>query len=64
MQGVTPTEKYYAASVPRTQAGHRMIMPMAGQYYEETLPAKYLKAKGEEARLAEAEEKRTDTKKK
>ncbi len=42
LQGTTPTEKYYAASPPRTQAGHLFIMPTPGHFYEKTLPAPYL----------------------
>ncbi|MBI5398524.1 hypothetical protein HZB03_03600 [Candidatus Woesearchaeota archaeon] len=49
LQGVTPTEKMYAYSVPRTQAGHQMIMPTPGHFYEEALPAEFLKAKGRQA---------------
>ena len=48
LQGVSPTEKYYAKSVPRTQAGHRMVMPQPGFFYEEALPASYLRKKGQE----------------
>lgn len=48
MQGVTPTEKLYASSVPRTCAGQRFIMPKPGYFFEETLPAPYLRKKGEE----------------
>ncbi|MBI4738077.1 hypothetical protein HY772_00665 [Candidatus Woesearchaeota archaeon] len=49
LQGVTPIEKMYAYSVPRTQAGHQMIMPLPGYFYEEALPAEFLKQKGRRA---------------
>lgn len=42
LQGTTPTEKYYAASPPRTQAGHLFTMPTPRHFYEKTLPAPYL----------------------
>ncbi len=49
LQGVSPTEKLYAGSVPRTQAGHRFIMPKEGHFYEEALPGAYLRKKGQDA---------------
>jgi len=52
LQGVSPTEKAYASSVPRTQAGLRFSMPRPGHYIETALPAAYLRNKGREA-LAE-----------
>lgn len=42
LQGVTPTEKYYASSVPRTQAGHWLIMPMRGDFAEMCIPVNHL----------------------
>ncbi|PIN73079.1 hypothetical protein COV20_06255 [Candidatus Woesearchaeota archaeon CG10_big_fil_rev_8_21_14_0_10_45_16] len=46
LQGVSPTEKSYASSVPRTACGHKMIMPQPGHFYEEALPAGYLRDLG------------------
>ncbi|MFH1064338.1 MAG: hypothetical protein V1729_04620 [Candidatus Woesearchaeota archaeon] len=46
MQGVSPTEKYYASSVPRTQAAHLITMPMPGDFSEKALPAGYLRRIG------------------
>jgi hypothetical protein len=48
LQGVTPTEKMYAFSVPRTQAAHLLIMPQSGHFYEEAIPAQFLREKGRE----------------
>lgn len=53
LQGVSPTEKLYAGSVPRTQAGHRFIMPKPGHFFEEALPGAYLRKKGQDALTAE-----------
>lgn len=46
LQGVTATEKYYAGGVPRTQAGHWFIMPMAGDFAEMAITADYLNKMG------------------
>ncbi|MFH1682156.1 MAG: hypothetical protein ABIA37_00005, partial [Candidatus Woesearchaeota archaeon] len=46
LQSVSPTEKYYASSLPRTQAAHCLIIPMAGDFSELALPASYLQKKG------------------
>ncbi|NQU78664.1 hypothetical protein HQ545_02755 [Candidatus Woesearchaeota archaeon] len=46
LQGVSPTEKKYAYSVPRTQAAQKIIMPMKGDFTEEALPASYLRRRG------------------
>lgn len=48
LQGVTPTEKYYAGGVPRTQAGHWFIMPMAGDFAEMAIPANVLSKFGQD----------------
>ena len=48
LQSVSPTEKYYASSFPRTQAAHCLIMPMKGDFSELALPASYLQKKGME----------------
>ncbi|MEK6969233.1 MAG: hypothetical protein AABW48_02285 [Nanoarchaeota archaeon] len=56
LQGVSPTEKLYAQSVPRTQAGHRFIMPKPGHFFEEALPGAYLRKKGQDALTAEITE--------
>ncbi len=42
LQGTTPTEKYYAASPPRTQAAHLFIPFGSGHLFEKTIPAPYL----------------------
>ncbi|MBW2971817.1 hypothetical protein KY359_02160 [Candidatus Woesearchaeota archaeon] len=42
LQGVSPTEKYYAYSVPRTQAAHCIVMPMPGDFSEKAIPASTL----------------------
>lgn len=47
LQGVTPTEKYYAGGVPRTQAGHWFIMPMVGDFAEMAIPSIHLNSLGE-----------------
>ena len=49
LQGVSPTEKYYASSVPRTQAGHLFAMPDKEHFVEITLPAKFLEEVGMKA---------------
>lgn len=49
--GVTVTEKYYASSLPRTQAAHWMIMFGPGDYAEKTLPAAYLRKVGQKTNL-------------
>ncbi|MBW2964239.1 hypothetical protein KY363_02160 [Candidatus Woesearchaeota archaeon] len=46
LQGVAPTEKYYAYSVPRTQAAHALVMPMPGDFTEKAIPASYLQRLG------------------
>jgi hypothetical protein len=46
LQGVSPTEKYYASSVPRTQAGHLFAMPYGEHFIEITIPAKFLEDVG------------------
>jgi len=43
LQGVSPTEKYYSYSVPRTQAAHCLVMPMPGDFSEKAIPASYLR---------------------
>ena len=48
-QGVTPTEKVYASSVPRTSCTHKFIMPGPGFFYEEAIPAPYVMAEGRKA---------------
>lgn len=47
LQGVTPTEKYYAGGVPRTQAGHWFIIPMVGDFAEMAIPSSFLNALGQ-----------------
>ncbi len=42
LQGTTATEKYYAASPPRTQAAHLFIPFGEGHFFEKTIPAPYL----------------------
>lgn len=49
MQGETATGIMYAESVPRTPAGHRMIMPRPGDFSERAIPASFLQKKGREA---------------
>lgn len=49
LQGVSPTEKYYSYSVPRTQAAHQLVMPMPGDFSEKAIPAGYLREKGLES---------------
>jgi hypothetical protein len=39
LQTVSPTEKYYANSVPRTSAAHLIVMPMPGDFSEKAIPA-------------------------
>lgn len=46
LQGVSPTEKYYASSVPRTQAAHEIVMPMPGDFSEKAIPVSYLRQEG------------------
>jgi hypothetical protein len=46
MQGVSPTEKYYANSVPRTQASHCLVMPMQGDFSEKAVPIARLQELG------------------
>jgi phage shock protein A len=46
LQGVSPTEKYYAYSVPRTQSAHCIVMPMPGDFTEKAIPASYLSGLG------------------
>ncbi|MBW2999670.1 hypothetical protein KY339_03280 [Candidatus Woesearchaeota archaeon] len=46
MQSVSPTEKMYAGSVPRTHAAHCLVMPMPGDFSEKTMPATYLRDEG------------------
>ncbi|MBN1543874.1 hypothetical protein JW898_00250 [Candidatus Woesearchaeota archaeon] len=43
LQGVSPTEKYYSYSVPRTQAAQCLVMPMPGDFSEKAIPAHYLR---------------------
>lgn len=47
LQGVSPTELAYAG-LPRTQGANSWIMPMAGVFYEETIPAQLLRDRGHE----------------
>lgn len=42
LQTVTPTEKYYASSVPRTQGAHLLVMPRPGDFSEKVLPLAFL----------------------
>jgi len=42
LQTVSPTEKYYANSVPRTSAAHLIVMPMPGDFSEKAIPASSL----------------------
>ncbi|MBW2996781.1 hypothetical protein KY349_00400, partial [Candidatus Woesearchaeota archaeon] len=49
LQGVSPTEKYYAGSVPRTQAAHKLVMPMPGDFSEQAIPVTYLREQGRES---------------
>ncbi|MCX6778840.1 MAG: hypothetical protein NTU97_01250 [Candidatus Magasanikbacteria bacterium] len=42
LQTVTPTEKFYASSVPRTQGAHLLVMPMRGDFSEKVLPVNFL----------------------
>ena len=46
LQGVSPTEKYYASGLPRTQASHELIINSAGDFSERTIPAEKLKLEG------------------
>jgi len=46
LQGVSPTEKYYASSVPRTQAAQLIVMPMPGDFSEKAIPAYHLRDRG------------------
>ncbi len=55
MQGVSPTEKYYASSVPRTQAAQELVMPMPGDFSEKTIPVGYLRDEGMAAIRRKAE---------
>jgi hypothetical protein len=56
LQGVAPTEKYYASSVPRTQAAQCIVMPMPGDFTEKPVPAHYLQEVGRASIRAQAEE--------
>lgn len=42
LQTVTPTEKFYASSVPRTQGAHLLVMPARGDFSEKVLPVSFL----------------------
>ena len=42
LQTVSPTEKYYANSVPRTSAAHMIVMPMQGDFSEKAIPTGHL----------------------
>ncbi|MBW2997187.1 hypothetical protein KY349_02485, partial [Candidatus Woesearchaeota archaeon] len=66
LQGVSPTEKYYAASVPRTQAAHKIVMPMPGDFSEQAIPVTYLREQGRESlrRTVEQEMKKKRKRKK
>ena len=46
LQTVSPTEKYYASSLPRTQAAHCLVMPMSGDFSELAIPAGFLASIG------------------
>ncbi len=58
MQNPGPVELLFASGPPRTQAGHRFMIPeqgiFHGHFYEETLPIAYLRAEGERALRDEA----------
>ncbi|HII71200.1 TPA: hypothetical protein HA265_00415 [Candidatus Woesearchaeota archaeon] len=54
LQGVSPTEKYYAGSVPRTQASQCLCMPMRGDFSEKAIPVRRLREEGMKALLETA----------
>ncbi|MBI3114711.1 MAG: hypothetical protein HYZ07_02005 [Candidatus Harrisonbacteria bacterium] len=55
LEGVTPTELYYAG-VPRTVAAHIIAMPKPGDFMELTIPGNVLQQIGREALMVEFEE--------
>jgi hypothetical protein len=56
LQGVSPTEKYYASSVPRTQAAHEIVMPAPGDFSEKAIPVSHLRDEGMRALYLKAEQ--------
>ncbi len=56
LQTVSPTEKYYASSVPRTQAAHCLIIPMKGDFAEKAIPSGRLNDIGRNALYEKAEQ--------
>ncbi|MDD4476875.1 MAG: hypothetical protein PHY40_01820 [Patescibacteria group bacterium] len=48
IQGVDPTQMYYASALPRTAAAHIISMPMGGDFSEVSLPIEYLQDIGNE----------------
>ncbi|MDO8585382.1 MAG: hypothetical protein Q7R85_04700 [bacterium] len=53
LEGVTPTELYFAG-VPRTQAAHVCAMPKPGDFMELTIPAEIIQRIGREASKEES----------
>ncbi len=55
LQGVSPTEKYYSYSHPRTQAAHEIVMPRQGDFGEKAIPVSHLAGLGRDALRERAE---------
>ena len=60
LQGVSPTEKFYASSHTRTQAAHLVVMPKAGDFSEKSIPSTYLSGVGREVLVGRIEDRLKD----